>query len=570
MAQSAFDRSASEPAAEPASEPAAVDDRDWWRHAVIYQIYPRSFADANGDGSGDIAGLRARLPYLVDLGVDGVWISPWYPSPMADGGYDVRDFTDIHPMFGTIEEADAFIADAHAAGLRVIVDIVPNHTSEEHPWFRAALAAPPGSPERDRYIFRDGGGPDGGELPNNWISCFGGSAWERVTEADDRPGQWYLHMFAKEQPDLNWRNEQVRLAFDDILRFWFDRGVDGLRVDAAPAIGKVEGLPDADYGGDLRFKTLDWVDNPHWDVEDVHEVFKRWRKVADEYGPDRIFVAEAVVGSAERLSLYLRDDEMNSAFNFPYMKAPWEAAPLRRVVDVTLASLADVGRPATWVLGSHDEARLVTRYGRRTTSAAHFTDGEGEPVDIELGTRRARAATLLMLALPGCAYIYQGDELGLPQVDDLPDEVLQDPVFKRTGGQVRGRDGCRVPLPWSGQEPPYGFAPAGASPWLPQPVGWGRFTVESQLADPDSILNLVRAALRLRRQHLTGTEFEWLDAPDGVLRFRRRDDVVCIVNLSGQPLAVEPHDTILLASAPVVGGTLPHDATAWLRTPTAR
>jgi alpha-glucosidase len=540
----------------------AMTDPDWWRTAVMYQIYPRSFADANGDGDGDLAGMRQRLPHLVDLGVDGIWVSPWYPSPMADGGYDVSDFTDIHPMFGSLADADAFVADAHAAGLRVIADIVANHTSVQHPWFQAALAAPPGSPERDRYLFRDGRGADGEEPPNNWISAFGGSGWDRVTEADGRPGQWYLHTFAPEQPDLNWRNAEVLATFDDILRFWFDRGVDGLRVDAAPALGKTDGLPDADYGEDPRFVAVNWTGNPHWDTDEIHDIFRRWRRIADEYGPDRIFVAEAVVNGAERLNRYLRPDEMNSAFNFAYLKSSWDAGALRWVIDDTLDSLVGVGRPATWVLGSHDEFRLVSRYGRKTTSSAHFLDGYGEPIDVELGTRRSRAALLLMLALPGSAYIYQGDELGLPQVDDLPDEVLQDPVFWRSNGADRGRDGARVPMPWEGERPPYGFAPAGTSTWLPQPADWQRYTVASERADPDSMLNLVRSALRLRRERLTGEEFSWADAPDGVLRFRR-DGVSCVVNLSGEPYPLGAAD-VLLASAPAPDGLLPHDAAAWL------
>jgi alpha-glucosidase len=542
---------------------------DWWRQAVIYQIYPRSFADSDGDGDGDLAGMIQRLTYLVDLGVDGVWISPWYPSPMADGGYDVSDFTGIDRMFGTLGDADAFIAACHTAGLRVIIDIVPNHTSEQHPWFEAALAARPGSPERDRYIFRDGSGPNGDDPPNNWISCFGGSGWERVVEADGTPGQWYLHTFAKEQPDLNWRSEQVRADFDDILRFWLDRGVDGIRVDAAPAIGKVEGLPDADYGGRLQFMTLEWVGNPHWDADEVHEVFRRWRQVADEYGSDRIFVAEAVVSSAARLNNYLRHDEMNSAFNFPYMKGPWDAEALRAVIDDTLTTLVDVNRPATWVLGSHDEPRLVSRYGRATTSSAHFLDGQGEPVDLTVGTRRARAALLVMLALPGSAYIYQGDELGLPQIDDLPDEVLQDPVFRRSNGEQRGRDGCRVPMPWEGTAPPYGFAPPGTTTWLPQPDDWARYSIEAQMADPGSMLNLIRAALRLRRSQWALSQqdadhhgFSWLPAPPGVLRFRH-GDVVCVANLSDQPHHLE-EPTVLLSSAPVNDAMLPADSTAWL------
>jgi alpha-glucosidase len=486
---------------------------------------------------------------------------------MADGGYDVSDYCDIHPMFGNLADADAFVQEAHRLGLRVLVDVVPNHTSDRHPWFAAALAAAPGSPERARYLFRDGRGESGEEPPNNWISCFGGSAWERVIEADGRPGQWYLHMFAQEQPDLDWTSPAVLQSFDEILTFWFDRGVDGVRVDAAPAIGKQAGLPDADYGGDLRFMTLDWVDNPHWDVEEVHDVFRRWRAVADTYDGERIFVAEAVVNGPDRLSKYLRPDEMHTAFNFPYMKVSWDAAALREVIDETIETLAPNGVPSTWVLGSHDEVRLVTRYGRPTTSSAHFADGQGEISDPVLGTRRARAATLLMLALPGGAYIYQGDELGLPQVDDLPDEVLQDPVFKRSGGEVRGRDGCRVPLPWSGAAPPFGFSPDGVQPWLPQPAGWSGMTVEAQAADPASTLSMVKEALRLRREvaGFSSDEFAWrAGAGDGVLEFDRGPSVRCVVNLSGAAIALDPAVRVLLSSEPLVDGALPNDAAAWL------
>jgi alpha-glucosidase len=537
----------------------------WWRHAVVYEVYPRSFADGNGDGEGDLRGLRDRLPYLKRLGVDGIWVAPWYPSPMADGGYDVSDYEDIHPRYGDLAEADAFVREAHELGLKVIVDIVPNHTSDQHPWFRAALAAGPGSPERARYLFRDGKGPDGSEPPNNWISCFGGGAWTRITEPDGTPGQWYLHTFAEEQPDLDWTDTAVLESFDDILRFWFDRGVDGLRVDAAPALGKAEGLPDADYKGDYRFLTLEWEGNPHWDVDEVHDVFRRWRGVSDTYDGDRVFVAEAVVNGSARLSNYLRPDEMHTAFNFPYMKAAWDAAALREVIDSTLDTLAPIGVPATWVLSSHDEIRLVTRYGRPTTSSAHFSDGEGEVSDVALGTRRARAAALLMLALPGGAYIYQGDELGLPNVDDLPDEVLQDPVFKRTNGEMRGRDGCRVPLPWSGTAPPYGFSPDGVEPWLPQPESWAALTVEAQQADPASMLSLYQQALALRHElpELRSDAFGWREAADGVLHFDRGPGFRCVVNLSGEPLSLDGA-RVLLASEPVEDGALPHDAAAWL------
>ncbi|GAA4728883.1 glycoside hydrolase family 13 protein [Pedococcus ginsenosidimutans] len=557
-------RSGSPAAEEVAGSPS--HEGAWWRSAVMYQVYPRSFADGNGDGEGDLPGLRERLPYLADLGVDGLWISPWFPSPMADGGYDVSDFRDIHPMFGTLADADAVLHEAHDLGLRVIIDLVPNHTSDQHPWFLAALAGGPQAPERARYFFRDGRGEDGELPPNNWISAFGGPAWTRVTEPDGSPGQWYLHLFAPEQPDLDWSNQEVLQDFDEVLRFWFDRGVDGLRIDAAPAMSKKAGLPDADYGGVLQFRTVDWDDNPHWDVDTVHDIFRRWRAIADTYDGDRVFVAEAVVSTAERLSNYLRPDEMHTAFNFPYLKGPWEAGPLREVIDATLESFTPRGIPSTWVLTSHDEIRPVTRYGRATTSSYFITDGEGEVADLALGTRRARAAAMLMLALPGGAYIYQGEELGLPNVDDLPDEVLQDPMFLRSGGEMRGRDGCRVPLPWSGQEPPFGFSPPGVQPWLPQPEEWGDLTVEAESADPGSMLQLHRSALRLRRElpglHETG--LAWREAPAGVLDFERGTALRCVVNLSDAPFAVDP-DLVLLSSIPLEQGALPVDATAWLR-----
>jgi alpha-glucosidase len=422
--------------------------RPWWRDAVTYEVYPRSFADSNGDGDGDLPGLRGRLSYLAELGVDAIWIAPWFPSPLADGGYDVSDYCDIHLMFGTIADADALLADAHARGLRVIIDLVANHTSDQHPWFQEALRGRPGSPERDRYFFLDGRGDDGELPPNNWISAFGGAAWSRLTEADGAPGQWYLHLFAPEQPDLNWRNPFVIEGFDEVLQFWFDRGVDGVRIDAAPALAKAGGLPDADYGGVPLFVTADWQGNPHWDVDDVHDILRRWRALGDGYDGDRVFVAEAIVNGPERLSRYLRPDEMHTAFNFQFLKAGW-GPELRDVIDQTLAALEPVGAPPTWVLGSHDETRLVTRYGRRTTSARHIADEQGTPSDLALGTRRARAALLLMLALPGGAYIYQGDELGLPDVEDIDDDLRQDPIWHRSGHMIRGRDGSRVPLPWS-------------------------------------------------------------------------------------------------------------------------
>ena len=526
-------------------------------------MYLRSFADSDGDGVGDIGGLRGKLPYLADLGVDAVWITPWYPSPMADGGYDVRDYCDIDPRFGTLADADALIADAHRLGLRVIIDLVANHTSSEHPWFAAALAAGPGSPERQRYFFRDGRA-GGAEPPNDWISAFGGSAWTRVVEPDGRPGQWYLHTFAPEQPDLDWSQDAVREEFDAVLRFWLDRGVDGLRVDAAPAMAKVPGLPDAGHEPGARFESRTWVGNPHWDVDGVHDILRRWRALGDSYEGGRLFVTEAVVRDPERLSRYVRPDEMHTSFNFDYLTAPWEAGRLRVVIDESIAALEQVGAPPTWVLSSHDETRHVTRFGRAYTGAGFGGAAvPASPADLDLGLRRARAAALLTLALPGSAYLYQGEELGLPEVEDLPEEVLQDPTWERSGHTDRGRDGCRVPLPWAGDRPPFGFTAEGVAPWLPQPPGWSALTVAAQRADPGSTLSLYRAALRVRHglPALATAPLSWRESSDDVLAFDRGPSFACVVNLSAR--VVELDGPILLASGPCSDG-LPPDTAVWL------
>ncbi len=540
--------------------------RPWWREAVFYEVYLRSFADSDGDGEGDLNGVRAKLTYLADLGVDAIWIAPWFPSPMADGGYDVSDYRDIDARYGSLEDANALLVEARERGIRVIIDMVANHTSEQHPWFQAALTAPEGSPERERYLFVDGKGSDGREPPNNWISAFGGPAWSRTTNPDGTPGQWYMHTFAPQQPDLNWSNNQVRTDFDDILRFWFERGVDGIRVDAAPGFAKAPGLPDADYGGDVRFITSHWVGNPHWDIDEVHDIFKHWRRLVDEYDGDRLLVAEAIVNGPERLARYLGADGMHTAFNFDFLKAPWGAA-LRQVIDETLRALAPVGAPATWVLGSHDEVRLATRYGRAKSSSELGASPEIAS-DLELGTRRLRAAALLMLALPGTAFIYQGDELALPSVDDIPNERLQDPIWERSGNKERGRDACRVPLPWSGDAPPFGFSPeeAESEPWLPQPGSWVDLTVESQSLDPDSTLNLYRRALRLRHEipALRSGDFAWRESPDSVLDFDRGPRLRCVVNLSGEPIDIDPDWDVLVSSVPLVENLLPHDAATWI------
>lgn len=563
------------------------DDPDWWRHAVVYQVYPRSFADADGDGTGDIAGIIERLPYLAGLGIDAIWVSPWYASPLADGGYDVSDYRDILPEFGTLADADRFVAAAHDLGLRVLIDLVPNHCSDQHPWFQAALAAGPGSPERELFIFRDGRdggeGGDGGERPpNNWPSRFGGPAWDRTTNRDGTPGQWFLHLFASEQPDWNWEHPGVADEFDSILRFWFDRGVDGFRIDVANSMAKEAGLPDVpvdERGRPIagQMTSLPYMNQPH-----VHDILRRWRTVADAYaGTDlgaRVFVAEAWVSPLSELAKYVRPDELHTSFNFEALVCEWTVESQRHVIDLTLAALEPMGAPATWVLANHDTTRVVTRYGR-PVSGVRFTatgmEGEssamgnrgGQVADVELGRRRARAAVLLELALPGGAYVYQGDELGLDEVEDLPESALQDPIWTRTNHKVRGRDGSRVPIPWSGDAAPFGFGSVEHPPWLPQPERWAALTVAVQDTDPRSHLNLYRAALAERRRNraLGDGTLAWdEDVPAGVLSFRREPGFRCVVNFGPDPYPLPDGAEVLVASGDPSARTVGVDEAVWL------
>ncbi len=541
---------------------------------MIYQVYIRSFADGSGDGLGDIAGLRSRLRYLAELGVDAIWVNPWYPSPMADAGYDVSDPRGVEPRFGTLAEAEALIAEAHELGLRVLLDLVPNHTSDQHPWFREALAAGPGSPARERYLFRPGKGPDGAEPPNDWASEFGGPAWARVTEADGRPGEWYLHLFAPEQPDVNWAHPDIPADVEETLRFWFDRGVDGFRIDVAHALVKAPGLPDIGTAGDPRAmgpdRPREVPDHPHYDRPGVHGIYRAWRRLADSYQPPRVFVAEAWVGSPESLARYVRPDELHTAFNFRFLLAPWLAPDLRRVIDETLTAHAAVGAPPTWVLSNHDGVRHLSKYARPQEPGRmlrHLRHLRGTTADLAVGERRARAAVLLLLALPGGAYLYQGEELGLPEVEDLPPEVLQDPIWERSGHTNPGRDGSRVPIPWSGDRPPYGFSPDGTATWLPQPADWAALTVAAETGREGSMLELYRQALRLRRADpaLGDGTMRWLDAPTDALVFARDPDFVCMVNFGPRPLPLPPGTTVRLSSGPLSAGALPTDTAAWLR-----
>ncbi|MFG2402193.1 glycoside hydrolase family 13 protein [Streptomyces lydicus] len=538
----------------------------WWRSAVIYQVYVRSFADANGDGVGDIAGIRSRLPYLKSLGIDAIWINPWYKSPMADHGYDVADYREIDPLFGTVADAEALIEEAHEHGIRVIPDIVPNHTSDQHAWFKAARAAGPGSPERARYHFRDGRGPDGAEPPNNWQSVFGGPAWTRLPD-----GQWYLHLFAPEQPDLNWQHPEVQEEFEGVLRFWFSRGVDGFRIDVAHGLVKDPELPDLPpRGGTDAPGAEEQAAHPYWNRDDVHAIYRAWRRVADEFPGDRSFVAEAWADTPDRLAAYVRPEGLHTAFNFDFLMTSWDPTALREVIDRSLGTLGSVGAPATWVLSNHDVVRHPSRFGR--TVAKKWVANEPYrpegPLDLELGVRRARAAALLMLSLPGGAYVYQGEELGLAEVEDLPEDVLQDPIWERSGHTDPGRDGCRVPIPWSGHSAPYGFSPEDATgaPWLPQPAQWKDLSVAAQTGDPASMLELYRSALHLRRDHpaLGEGDLTWLDAPAGVLAYRREPGFGCVVNLSPEPYALPAHEAVLLASGPVEDGRLAPDHAVWL------
>ena len=534
----------------------ADGDRPWWRDAVVYQVYIRSFADGNGDGIGDLAGVRSRLPYLSDLGVDALWFNPWYPSPLADNGYDVVDYRAIDPHFGTLADAEKLIEVAAGLGMRTIVDVVPNHVSIEHPWFRAALEAGPGSPERARFWFRMGRGPAGEAPPNGWQSIFGGSAWTRVAD-----GEWYLHLFAPEQPDLNWSHPEVWSEHEDVLRFWFDRGVAGVRIDSAALLVK---------DPELREETAAWSpgEHPYTDREQLHDIYRSWRGIADGYSNRRVLIGELWLPDPERLTRYLRTDELHTAFNFDYLSCAWEQSRMRDTIEFALATHAPVDAPTTWVISNHDVTRPVTRYGRDDTSFSFEAKRVGTPTDLARGTRRARAAALLSMALPGSMYVYQGEELGLPEVEDIPDDRRRDPMWSRSGGRDPGRDGCRVPIPWADQRPPYGFSPDGAAaPWLDQPDDWASLTVEAQSGDPASMLSLYRDGLRLRREAPwgdTASSIAWLDSPEDSFAFARGERFACLVNFGPDPVSLPPGAEVLIASGELEGGAVPCDTTVWL------
>jgi alpha-glucosidase len=559
-------------ASAPASSGHATTDADWWRQATVYQIYPRSFADSNGDGMGDLKGITAKVPYLKELGIDAVWLSPFYPSALADGGYDVDDYRNVDPRLGTLEDFDEMTAALHATGIKVIVDIVPNHTSNLHEWFKEALASPKDSPARGRYIFRDGLGENGELPPNDWTAVFGGGAWSRITEPDGTPGQWYFHLFTKEQPDLNWDNPEIHEDFLVTLRFWSDRGVDGFRVDVAHGLKKNMDAELPSLETIHLAKLFDDGEHPLWDREEVHSVYAEWRKVFNEYNPPRAAVAEAWV-HPDRLARYASPEGLGQAFNFELLQADFDAEQFRTIITKNLAEAVVTGSSSTWVFSNHDVVRHATRYGlpKGTGRGGTGTDGRdwllegGDPAadDAERGLRRAKAATLLMLALPGSAYLYQGEELGLQEDGQIPDEDRQDPAFFRNKGVDVGRDGCRVPLPWEPEGPSFGFGANGAH--MSQPTWFAGYAASLQAQDAGSTLAFYRRALALRHE-LQGPEtLAWEEAGDDVVHFVRPGGWRVVANFGTTPVVL-PEGEVLIASSEVSGGKLPGEATVWIGT----
>ena len=551
--------------------PADIDDR-WWRKSVIYQIYPKSFRDHSGDGIGDLNGITEGLGALAELGVDAVWLSPFFKSPQKDGGYDVSDYCSVDPVFGTCDDFKEMASHAASLGIKTIIDLVPNHCSSEHVMFQAALTAEPGSAERDMFIFRDGKGDTGELPPNNWQSHFGGSAWTRVIESDGEAGQWYLHLFDTSQPDWNWENPAVHAEFERILRFWLDLGLSGFRVDVAHALVKKEGLPD--WGGKANGKSSEGFPGylaPMFGQDSVHDIFRSWRKILDEYPGERILCAEANVDPVERIADWVRDDEMHQAFNFHYLNCPWGAAPIRKVITDSLASFDSVGAPTTWVLSNHDKVRHTTRMAMNNKIARHGDGiGPNDPQpETKLGLTRGRASTLMMLALPGGVYLYQGEELGLPDNTMIAPQFRQDPTFFRTDGERIGRDGCRVPLPWTDHNDSFGFSVTGQS-WLPQPLDWAQYSRQAQELDPDSTLNLYKTALRLRKErNLGGGSFAWIpEFSDGDVVAFANGKTLVLMNM-GTETATIPNFPVIVSSEGFAGdnGFLEADHAVWMELP---
>ncbi|MFT8536700.1 glycoside hydrolase family 13 protein [Bifidobacterium aquikefiri] len=605
----------------------AGSPQTWWKQAVVYQIYPRSFKDSTGSGLGDIAGITSKIDYLQQLGVDCIWLSPFYPSALADGGYDVADYRNVDPKLGTMADFDDLSAAGHAHGLKIVVDIVPNHSSNLHPWFQEALIAEPNSAARQRYIFRNGRGAQGELPPTDWIGNFGGSAWTRVAD-----GQWYLHLFAKEQPDFNWDNRDVREDFIKTLRFWSDHGADGFRVDVAHGLAKDLNRTDLNDWSALATLPLP-IDGSHplYDRDEVHEIFRQWRTVFDEYDPPRFAVAEAWVNPA-RQYLYSSPKELGQIFNFEFAKKNWIRNEIHQAIEEGIEQAARSGSTSTWVMSNHDVIRHATRYALPQVPTKNglyhmqakdwvLRDGSSFIENRALGTRRSRAAIMLELALPGSAYVYQGEELGLFEVPDIPWNQLQDPESFGTSGAAssKGRDGCRVPLPWVGSDHPilnavdvhefsvtqdvisrfghinpkdgsgsFGFSPSKKTDGsnhvteethLPQPDWYAHFAADVESSDPQSMLHLYQKSLQLRHELQTNnTSLTWLEGYDktssihdgadgqlgGVIAYKRANGWASITNFGSEPVSL-PTGTVILTSTPLNDdGKLPQDATAWI------
>jgi len=540
-------------------------DSDWWRQAVVYQIYPRSFFDTDGDGLGDIKGITQKVSYLKDLGIDAVWLSPFYPSPLADGGYDVANYTDVDPRLGSLADFDELISELHKVGIRVFVDIVPNHSSSEHPWFKQALASQPGSPERSRYHFYDGSGENGELPPSDWPSFFAPSAWTRTQNSDGSLGQWYLHLFAPEQPDFNWEHPDVPELFLQILKFWADRGVDGFRIDVAHALKKDMSQPFRSYPVLREMETPLTGDGVFLDRNEVHEVYKSWRILFNEYNPPRVAVAEAYI-RPERRVLYASPDELGQAFNFDLLSSEFDAGEFRTVISKNLEFAAINASSSTWVLSNHDKPRHATKYGFAKIADADdwlLSSGESPVPDSALGLARARAATLLILALPGSTYLFQGEELGLYEVADIPVDQIQDPMWERSHHAAKGRDGCRVPLPWSANEKSFGFS--SGTPHLPQPSGFGLFAADKQDRVSGSTLEMYRNAIKIRKQILVGESFSWIENPNSnVLHFQRENGWQCMTNFGSDSVPL-PEGTLLIASTSESPEMLLPNTTVWVQ-----
>ena len=540
----------------------------WWRSGVIYQIYPRSFADSNGDGLGDLKGITSRLDSLSALGIDAIWLSPFYSSPQKDGGYDVSNYVDVDSIFGTLSDFDDLLEKAHGLGIRVMIDLVPNHSSDQHAWFQRALAAKPGSPERAFYHFKDGLGENGELPPNNWVSMFGGPAWTRVTESDGKPGQWFVHLFDSSQPDFNWANPEVQLEFENILKFWLDRGVDGFRVDQPHAMAKAEGLPDHPYLKEAGAGFIEGRENPPmWFQEEVHEIFRKWRKILEGYPGERAMCGEAYVYPLSLMAKWVRSDEFHQTFNFRFLDAGWDSKKLFDAINESFEAFDGVGAPSTWVLNNHDVIRHASRFGGdygRATASDGIGSGQPQPDPI-LGLQIAKGATLFMLGLPGASYLYQGEELGLPEHTTLEDKYRQDPTFARTNGARVGRDGCRIPLPWEPEGDSSGFSESGKS-WLPQPASYKELARSIQEKNPESTLSFYKTALDLRKQLGLGEgSFSWIAGHQGPETLGYENSGVKVIyNFGAQPVDLSTFE-ILLSSQPLSGKQLATNQCAWIK-----